>query len=81
MDTCDPIHAAIDVGSSTTINAVAFNEANYHTTNTYWVPLLVSSGPDQELGLNLPVASSPDHLAAPESDPSPVFDNITNQQQ
>lgn len=71
--------------SGTTITAVRFNESNYHTANTYWVPLLVSSGPDQELGLNLPVASSPDHLGTPiddgDPDTDPLFDNITNQQQ
>lgn len=34
--------------------ATEFNEANYHTPDTFHVPLIISAGPDEELGLREP---------------------------
>lgn len=38
---------------------VEFNEANYHTPDTYHVPLVVSAGPDGKLGLREPNDTDP----------------------
>ncbi|MFZ9090047.1 MAG: hypothetical protein ACO3FE_08145, partial [Planctomycetaceae bacterium] len=35
--------------------AIEFNEANYHTPETYHTPLIVSPGPDGDIGLLEPV--------------------------
>jgi type II secretory pathway pseudopilin PulG len=63
-------------------------ESTYHTPDTYSVPLIVSMGPDETLGLFEP-SDSANHgnLAQPivtaqtRADLSAVFDNITNHQQ
>jgi len=34
--------------------AAEFNEANYHTPETFHAPLIISAGPDEELGLREP---------------------------
>lgn len=39
--------------------ATEFNEANYHTPETYHTPLVVSAGPDGDLGLLEPVVTDP----------------------
>jgi hypothetical protein len=36
-----------------------FNEAKYHTPDTYHVPLIVSAGPDGLLGLREPTETNP----------------------
>ena len=41
-------------GSLGTAFAVEFNEANYHTPETYHTPLIVSAGKDEALGLREP---------------------------
>jgi prepilin-type N-terminal cleavage/methylation domain-containing protein len=35
--------------------ALEFNEVNYHTPDTFHAPLIISAGPDEELGLREPV--------------------------
>lgn len=35
--------------------ATEFNEANYHTPDTFHAPLIISAGPDEELGLREPI--------------------------
>jgi len=35
--------------------ATEFNEVNYHTPDTFHAPLIISAGPDEELGLREPV--------------------------
>ncbi|MEX1097027.1 MAG: type II secretion system protein [Planctomycetales bacterium] len=65
----------------------AFNEQSYHTADTYHVPLLVSAGADEALGLFEPHDKANfGHLAQPTAavlaDPgnSPLNDNISNRQ-
>ena len=68
-------------GTNTT--GLAFTEANFHTPNTMFFPLLVSSGPDREIGLALPIASGPArHAQSPTAtdEISKLTDNITNRQ-
>ncbi len=70
------------------VNRVAMSTFNYHIPSTYYVPLLVSAGPDGVLGLGEPTstATSPgppqtaDRLAKVESTSGAVDirDNITN---
>ena len=36
-----------------------FNEQKYHTPDTYHTPLIVSRGPDEDLGLLEPIVSEP----------------------
>jgi prepilin-type N-terminal cleavage/methylation domain-containing protein len=62
-----------------------FNEANYHTPDTYHIPLIVSAGADEELGLFEPTdVPNRGHLAAYDSSTSfatmldRISDNITN---
>ena len=76
---------------SNPVNAVRFNEANYHTPNTLHFPLLLSVGADGISGLNLPVEVGPERHAQPiDADTSAagvqvnlddMTDNITNRQQ
>lgn len=63
------------------------NEASFHTPNTYHVPLIVSAGPDYELGLYEPTdTTNYGHLAQPvpaavaNPGESELVDNITNRQ-
>jgi len=66
---------------SSSLTARPFDIENYHDLNTYYIPLLVSAGPDQSLGLKEPTDStSPNHLGVVES-PADIYDNITNRQQ
>jgi type II secretory pathway pseudopilin PulG len=55
-------------------------EHNYHTPDTWWTPLIVSMGPDGELGLFEPVDSdNHGHLAQPDfSKIEAILDNLTN---
>jgi prepilin-type N-terminal cleavage/methylation domain-containing protein len=62
-----------------------FNEANYHTPDTYHIPLIVSAGADEELGLFEPTdVTNRGNLAAYDSSTSfqtmrdRISDNITN---
>lgn len=67
------------VFGSVAINALPFNEMNYHSIDTLHTPLLVSSGPDEELGLTPPTDTTPAHLAQPLG-VDQLQDNITNRQ-
>jgi hypothetical protein len=67
-----------------------FNEANYHTPETYHAPLIVSAGPDEDLGLFEPTdTANQGNLARYDLPTSPtatdfqdmierISDNITN---
>jgi len=78
-------------GAITAFTVEVFNEANYHSANTYSVPLLVSAGADGELGLSLPNASNASRLCQPldidsgtagiQPDFEALGDNLTNRQQ
>jgi prepilin-type N-terminal cleavage/methylation domain-containing protein len=75
----------ISTADVTTI--LSWYESNYHTPDTYHIPLIVSGGPDKTAGLNEPyntanygyLAAAP---AATISDPfnSNLNDNLTNRQ-
>lgn len=65
---------------SSSLNAQAFNVANYHDINKYYTPLLISSGPDQSLGVYEPYSTPPNHLCVVETQ-ADIYDNITNRQQ
>jgi hypothetical protein len=85
----DPNYKNLDIDLTQEIN-----EAKYHTLDTYHVPLIVSAGPDESLGLREPVefdqsAGIYGNLAQYEgttvSSPEPssavvdsLFDNLTN---
>jgi hypothetical protein len=65
--------------------AAEFNEANYHTPDTYHIPLIVSAGGDEELGLYEPTdVTNRGHLAAYDLSESfavmldRISDNVTN---
>lgn len=90
-----PVNVNLTGGPSFSIENVNA-EANYHSVNTYYSFLIVSSGPDNELGLGEPTDASPNHLAllldqntsvdgiqvvVPGSGAIPIADNITNRQQ
>jgi type II secretory pathway pseudopilin PulG len=65
------------------LTAHALSEGWYHTLNTYSVPLIVSSGPDEDLGLAEPAlpGDAPDRLAQPDlANLDQLNDNITSQQ-
>ncbi|SFJ50821.1 type II secretion system protein [Planctomicrobium piriforme] len=68
-------------GSPTSVTALPFTEANYHTPNTYWTPLLASGGPDEAFGLGDPTSSSGGQNLCTVTVPAEVNDNITNRQQ
>ena len=71
-----------------------FNEATYHTPDTYHTPLIVSAGVDGELGLREPSETVPasgiygnlaQYAETTASSPTPsaavvdrLFDNVTN---
>ncbi len=77
---------------SSSANATAF-EQNYHTPDTFYTPLIVSMGPDAQLGLFEPSEPSGTtnfgRLCQPRTDlsstdpagVSALYDNITNRQQ
>ncbi|REK23464.1 MAG: prepilin-type N-terminal cleavage/methylation domain-containing protein [Planctomycetota bacterium] len=78
-------NTAFDLGTANL--AVPFDETNYHTLDTYHVPLIVSAGPDENLGLNEPTATGFARLALPLAtgigDTAALdllYDNITNRQ-
>jgi type II secretory pathway pseudopilin PulG len=94
-DTSDPLGTVtgnfynesftINVGSG--IAAMPFSEAGYFTPATYSVPLLVSAGPDEILGLGSPTAggftsvtADKNRLAYPVNADA-MTDNLTNRQQ
>lgn len=79
-------------GGLLTVTIEPFNQANYHAAGTFHTPLLVSSGPDQELGLEEPDdGTAANRLALPtdsdsgtagvQPDLDVLSDNITNRQQ
>ncbi len=81
FDLVDPISGALFTTGQ------PFNEVNYHTLDTYHIPLILSAGPDEELGLNEPTATGAARLALPlatgptDTDAlDPLYDNITNRQ-
>lgn len=57
----------------------SFSQANYHDPNIYHSPLIVSAGPDGELGLGEPTAGAPARLGQV-TNLDAIFDNITNRQ-
>ena len=62
-------------------SGVPFDEANYHTLDTYHLPMIVSAGPDETFGLVAPVMAGPTRLAQPiTSELNQLTDNITNRQ-
>lgn len=58
----------------------AFDQEHYHDPNTYYVPLIVSSGPDRELGFGEPTSGIPVERLGAVVEPLSIFDNITNRQ-
>lgn len=83
----------VDRGSGEILMA-GFNdpdyERNFHTPDTWHLPLLVSAGPNGELGLGEPNAADQSRLASPDADGDGVIDantiqalgdNVTNRQQ
>jgi len=59
--------------------ANAFNETSLHTPQTYHVPLVVSAGPDERLGLFEPHdRANFGHLAKPNGNTDDLYDNISN---
>lgn len=68
--------------NGTSFTAPTFNEANYHTPNTMFFPLLVSGGPDESIGIALPIATGAVRHAQPPAAASlgDLTDNITNRQ-
>lgn len=79
---CAPVFgSSFDVTYATvTLTVLPFTEANYHTPATYSVPLIVSLGPDETLGLHAPTEGGYERLALPLSDPQGLYDNLTNLQ-
>jgi len=57
-----------------------FNERDFHTFSTYHTPLVVSAGPDGELGLFEPndTTAPGNHLAKPTGNLTHLDDNLTN---
>jgi len=56
------------------------NEATFHTPDTWHAPLILSAGPDGEVGLYEPHdIANLGHLAAPTGADQALYDNITNQ--
>ena len=64
--------------------AMPLTEGFYHTFDTWYVPLIVSSGPDERLGLNEPaLAGDAPQRPAEVADPTQLdslYDNLTNRQ-
>ncbi|RLS57067.1 MAG: type II secretion system protein [Planctomycetota bacterium] len=62
-------------------NAAPFPMAIYHDPDRYHVPMIISSGPDESLGIALPNDTSSPHahlgLVTTQDE---IFDNITNRQ-
>ena len=82
QDLDDPL-GLLSNGNWTTSGGVTVDrarfETDFHTVTTYWSPLIVSPGPDLQLGLGEPNAGGTARLAAPaSSDYSLVYDNISN---
>ncbi len=75
-------------GGGGTLNRVAMDTINYHIPGTYYVPLLVSAGPDRILGITEPISTATstgppqtaDRLARIEatSGVTDIRDNLTN---
>ncbi len=65
------------------INARSFHTDYYHDPNTATMPLVVSAGPDGDLGLYLPTVAGANRLArviATDDACQALGDNVTNQQ-
>jgi prepilin-type N-terminal cleavage/methylation domain-containing protein len=82
------IQTALTQTNPTPPFTVAAFEQSFHTPDTYSVPLLVSMGPDETLGLyepndgvNYGYLAQPHVTATTSAEFNAVFDNITNQQQ
>lgn len=80
QDSDDPLGVVNPVKPPATDSELKAFEDQYHTANTWHVPLIVSAGPDGELGLfepnDLPNFG---HLAQPDAaNQNALFDNITN---
>jgi len=56
-----------------------FNENNFYGANTYFTPLLVSAGPDEQLGLYEPTVGGSNRLGKVET-AGQAYDNLTNRQ-
>ena len=69
-----------DPGEQSTPLRVEFNETDYHTPDTYHVPLIVSAGPDQALGIFEPTDNTNfGNLAAYNiANLDSISDNLTN---
>lgn len=61
--------------------ARAFSSVWYHDRDCYHIPMIISGGPDEQLGISLPndTASSESHLGLV-TNSDELFDNITNRQ-
>lgn len=90
FDTDPTTQMTFKTGGGTTSTPVAIiNTDKYYHVNRYFIPLLVSAGPDQVLGLNEPTndggnSSNPKISAARlgvVTDRAAMTDNITNRQQ
>ncbi|MEW4489072.1 prepilin-type N-terminal cleavage/methylation domain-containing protein [Thalassoglobus sp. JC818] len=66
---------------SQTLTALGFNEANYHTPETYYTPLLVSMGPDGFLGMGESTSTTPVERLGNVTSRDELTDNISNRQQ
>jgi len=86
-DPDDPLGLIIPANSSAAVKT-EFEDA-YHTANTYFLPLIVSAGPDGLLGLYEPnegvnkaiPSSDYGYLAEPNGNSGELTDNITNRNQ
>lgn len=68
-------------GGTESVSVSSFDEPAYHTRATYYAPLLVSAGPDGELGLGLPASTTTSERLCEVLDATVITDNITNRQQ
>ncbi|MEZ6057748.1 MAG: type II secretion system protein [Planctomycetaceae bacterium] len=53
---------------------------DYSAPNTYYTPLVVSAGSDEQLGLKEPSGTGAERLGVVESPPDAIYDNLTNRQ-
>lgn len=77
------INVTIDGNS---VSVEPFGEEAYYTPNTFYVPLLISAGRDQTLGMDSPALIATGSGTASErlgnvTDSASITDNITNRQQ
>jgi prepilin-type N-terminal cleavage/methylation domain-containing protein len=84
----DPDDVVGALSAAVALNIIPdLDESVFHTIDTWHVPLIVSGGPDEELGLNEPNAADELRLAQPLAADSSdtdnldlLYDNITNRQ-